>query len=179
MLTTILTALTVIGTGFLFWDEYKRYAKADDPNGWDGVTRAYLPNGRSEGYDARGNLISTSTKGITMIDKPIEQHTQIINSTINTDTVMGIDPEFGVSFEPDAILTEIGEMLATDNEENSPYVFWSNRLKKNQNTEEFVDACREMVLDHQLWQVFSQVVHDYLSFAQKKILNDELPCYNE
>jgi hypothetical protein len=31
--------------------------KIDDPAGWDGVSRKYLHNGRSVGYDARGNKI--------------------------------------------------------------------------------------------------------------------------
>lgn len=113
-----------------------------------------------------------------MTDKLFEQHMQIINSTINTG-IQGIDPEFGVSFEPDDVITEIDQMLAlypdeTATEENSPYVFWSKRLGRGENMEEFVEACREMVLDYHLWALFKQIIHNHLWDAQQALLKKEL-----
>lgn len=112
-----------------------------------------------------------------MTDKWHEQHIQIINSTLNTGTG-GIDPEFGVSFEPYDVMAEIDSALVLSisesaTEENSPYVFWANRLRDNKNLEEFTEACRLMVLDERLWTLFEELIYDYLFDAQRELSKKE------
>jgi hypothetical protein len=54
--------LTIIGILFLLWNDRHTYAKADDPKGCDGAKRYRLPNGRSAGYDSRGNYCGAKSR---------------------------------------------------------------------------------------------------------------------
>jgi hypothetical protein len=52
MLFYLALGVSILFVILLLIDDWK---KCDDPAGWDGVTREYLYNGRSVGYDAQGN----------------------------------------------------------------------------------------------------------------------------
>jgi hypothetical protein len=61
-IATILAIFVIAGIAFLVWNDRHTYAKADGLKGRDGAERIRLPNGRSAGYDVRGNFCGVQRK---------------------------------------------------------------------------------------------------------------------